>query len=155
NPRYQGEDQLRLLPTKADRESFHACVVATAVAGGGDNIGEAYRFFRQKLESDDLDGRADVKRLETLISDRLTLVAVTAERADNVYRIFESLNNTGARLRQADLVRNLLFMHLPMRGQSVYDTVWLPMQRRLTPDQLEDLLYLYLVLQGQERIRRD
>ena len=57
---------------------------------------------------------------------------ITAERSDNVYRIFESLNNTGLQLSQADLLRNYLFMRLPSRGEDVYRDVWLPMQNRLS-----------------------
>ncbi len=72
----------------------------------------------------------------------LTLVSVTTAQDDNVYRIFESLNNTGLKLTQGDLLRNYLFMRLPTRGEVLYETVWLPLQRRLTNDQLELLFWL-------------
>lgn len=65
-------------------------------------------------------------RIEQAITSRLALVAVTAERGDNVHRIFESLNNTGLKLSQADLLRNYLFMRLPTRGEHVYESYWLP-----------------------------
>lgn len=60
----------------------------------------------------------------------MSIVEITAERGDNVYRIFESLNNTGLKLSQADLLRNYVFMRLPNRGDDVYRDVWLPMQRQ-------------------------
>ena len=53
----------------------------------------------------------------------LAIVAVTAQQGDNAYRIFESLNNTGLKLTQADLLRNYLFMRLPNRGEAVYQSL--------------------------------
>jgi alkylated DNA nucleotide flippase Atl1 len=152
----QGDAYLRLMPTKADRQSFFACIKSASDAGGPDNIGAAYRFFRQRLAAaDDPDDSFDVDLIERVISDRLALVEITADHADNVHRIFESLNNTGLNLSEADLVRNLVFMLLPTQADVIYETLWLPMQARLTPDQLEELLYIYLVLTGRERVRRD
>jgi len=152
----QGEDQLRLRPTKADLTSYLACIAATPEAGGGDAIGNAYRFFRQKLAgANDPEDSFDPSLIERVISDYLALVEITADRGDNVHRIFESLNNTGMRLTQADLVRNLIFMMLPGRGELVYETIWLPMQERLTAAQLEDLFYLFLLVSGRDRTRRD
>jgi len=152
----QGDDYLRLKPTKADLPSYLACIKSTPDAGGSDEIGSAYRFFRQKLASaQDPEDPFDIALIERAISDNLSLVEITADHDDNVHRIFESLNNTGLKLSQADLVRNLIFMLLPTQGDVVYETIWLPMQQRLTPDQLEDLLYLYLIIGGQERTRRD
>ena len=78
----------------------------------------------------------------------LSVIEITAERGDNVYRIFESLNNTGLQLSQADLLRNYLFMRLPDRGEDVYRDVWLPMQNRLSGRDLELLVWLDLVIRG-------
>ncbi len=62
---------------------------------------------------------------------------ITAEHGDNVYRIFESPNNTGVKLSQTDLLRNYVFMLLPTIGDRVYTRIWLPMQRELGADNLE------------------
>jgi len=75
----------------------------------------------------------------------LAIVAVTAGIGDNVYRIFESLNNTGLKLTQADLLRNYLFMRLGEHSETVYQSLWLPMQETLSPEQLETLFWLDLV----------
>jgi alkylated DNA nucleotide flippase Atl1 len=156
NKRKTGNDHLRLLPTQADRPQFAAHVrgpLTDRAAGGG--IAAAYTFFRKKLvELDDPAAPQDVFRIEQAITSRLTLVAVTAERGDNVHRIFESLNNTGLKLSQADLLRNYLFMRLPTRGEHVYETYWLPLQDSLSNDELEQLMWLHLVLDGDDRVRR-
>ncbi|GAA4702116.1 GmrSD restriction endonuclease domain-containing protein [Streptomyces youssoufiensis] len=156
NKRKNGTAYFRLLPTQADRPQFAAHIrgpLDNQVSGG--NVGRAYDFFRRKLlEAEDPAAPRDVFRIEQAITYRLTLVAVTAERGDNVHRIFESLNNTGLKLSQADLLRNYLFMRMPTRGEHVYETYWLPLQNSLSNDELEQLMWLHLVLGGDDRVRR-
>jgi len=117
-------------------------------------MAEAYQFFRTVLTSvDDPDDDQDIARIEQTIRAGLSIVEITAERSDNVYRIFESLNNTGLQLSQADLLRNYVFMRLPNRGEDVYRNVWLPMQNRLGAD-LELLVWLDLVIRGYDRVKQ-
>jgi uncharacterized protein with ParB-like and HNH nuclease domain/alkylated DNA nucleotide flippase Atl1 len=151
-----GDEQFRLFPTQADRTAFISCLRRAPDAGSGDGIGAAFRFFRRALvEADDPADPHDIARIEAVVRDRLAIVEITAAADDNVYRIFESLNNTGLRLSQADLIRNYLFMRLPTRDEEVYTTLWLPMQNALPANQLELLMYLDLVLRGEERARRE
>ena len=69
----------------------------------------------------------DLVRVERAICELLSIVEITADSEDNVYRIFESLNNTGLSLSQADLLRNYVFMLLPTNGEQVYRKTWLLM----------------------------
>ena len=150
----QGDDHLRLLPTQADRDAYRAVVLSTPGTIVVGAVGEAYQFFRTVLTSvDDPDDDQDIARIEQTIRAGLSIVEITAERSDNVYRIFESLNNTGLQLSQADLLRNYLFMRLPSRGEDVYRDVWLPMQNRLGAD-LELLVWLDLVIRGNDRVKQ-
>ena len=103
---------------------------------------------------DDPDDDQDIARIEQTVRAGLSIVEITAERSDNVYRIFESLNNTGLQLSQADLLRNYLFMRLPKRGERVYQDMWLPMQNQLGAD-LELLVWLDLVVRGNHRIKQN
>ncbi|TDC55880.1 DUF262 domain-containing protein [Actinomadura sp. KC345] len=151
----EGLDHFRLLPTQADRESFTACMESGVTAGGSDGIGAAYRFFKQALIDSDPEGdMAALKRLETVIRGRLSVVEITAEHGDNVYRIFESLNNTGVKLSQTDLLRNYVFMLLPTIGERVYTKIWLPMQEELGAGNLELLAWLDLVIRGDYRAKQ-
>ncbi len=45
-------------------------------------------------------------------------------------------------------------MKLPTRGEHVYETYWLPLQDSLSNDELEQLMWLQLVLDGDDRVRR-
>jgi alkylated DNA nucleotide flippase Atl1 len=144
----------KLQPTQSDRASYQACLENTPHAGGGDAIGAAYRFFRARLvTADDADDAHDIERIEEAVISGLSLVSVTAQAGDNVHRIFESLNNTGLRLTQGDLLRNYLFMRLPTRGDTVYESLWLPLQKSLTSEELETLFWLDLV-RGDPRVKQ-
>jgi hypothetical protein len=86
----KGDERLRLLPTQADRDAFRACVLQLPGADVGDGVGAAYRFFRASLVAfDDPEDPHDVARVEDVIRQRLRIVEITAERGDNVHRIFE------------------------------------------------------------------
>jgi alkylated DNA nucleotide flippase Atl1 len=123
---------------------------------GEDRIGAAYRFFLRKLqEVDDPDDEHDIRRVEQTITTRLALVAISAHADDNVHRIFESLNYKGQPLTQADLLRNYLFMRLPHRGDEVYTHQWLPLQKLLNDAELEELVWLDLVLRGDDRATQE
>jgi alkylated DNA nucleotide flippase Atl1 len=146
--------RLKLLPTQADRAAYVACLDSTPQAGGSDPIGEAYRFFTAQLvAADDPEDPTDIERIEEAIISGLALVSVTTQRGDNAHRIFESLNNTGLELTQADLLRNYLFMRLPTRGETVYTSLWLPLQRSLPGKNLELLFWLDLV-QADPRVKQ-
>jgi alkylated DNA nucleotide flippase Atl1 len=155
NEFHEGADHYRLLPTQADRDAYTACVQSRADAGGGDNIGAAYRFFRGALAQGHESGDAQwTATVETTLKDLLSIVEITAEPGDNVYRIFESINNTGVGLSQSDLLRNYVFMLLPKRGERIYQELWLPMQQSLGPKNLELLVWLDLVVRGHYKTKQ-
>jgi alkylated DNA nucleotide flippase Atl1 len=150
-----GLSRFRLLPTQTDREEFFACVERHDPAARSGGIGVAYSSFRSRLTRRGPDNEPlDLSRIETVISQRLQFVAITADVNDNVHRIFESLNDRGVRLTQADLLRNYIFMLLPTRAEQVYQSVWLPMQKLLTTGQLETLVFVDLIVRGQSSVKR-
>lgn len=139
------EFRLKLVPTQADRDDYLAVIDRLPEAGRTGPVGDAYRFFRQKLiTADDPEDPHDIDRIEATAMQGISLVVVTTEHGDNVHRIFESLNNTGLRLSQADLLRNYLFMRLPNRAEEVYKHHWKPLQDALTTDELEVLFWFDL-----------
>ncbi len=150
-----GSERYKLLPTQADRDDYVAVLDGQADAGKGESVGAAYRWFRSAIAAAGRDDEPlDLEMLERTVTSGLSLVVITAHADDNVHRIFESLNNTGVRLTQGDLLRNYFFMRLPVRGAAIYTSVWLPMQELLAPEELELLLWLDLVLRGDQRAKR-
>ncbi|WP_326631473.1 DUF262 domain-containing protein [Streptomyces sp. NBC_01761] len=149
-------DHYRLLPTQADRQEFTACIASAPQAGGGGNIGGAYRFFLGALAEgqEAAASKGWLEAVENVLKGLLSIVEITAEPGDNVYRIFESINNTGVGLSQSDLLRNYVFMLLPQRGERVYRELWLPMQQSLGPKNLELLVWLDLVVRGHNKTKQ-
>ncbi|MGW4892004.1 GmrSD restriction endonuclease domain-containing protein [Kitasatospora sp. NPDC004240] len=155
NEFHEGPDHYRLLPTQADRDAYTACVGSSPKAGGADNIGVAYRFFLGTLtEGAEEQGAEWAVAVETVLKDLLSIVEITAQGGDNVFRIFESINNTGVGLSQSDLLRNYVFSLLPKRGERVYRELWLPMQQELGPKNLELLVWLDLVVRGHGKAKQ-
>jgi alkylated DNA nucleotide flippase Atl1 len=151
---YDKDKPTKVLPTQADRAAYLAVMRSAPDAGGSGKVGEAYNHFRSKIAaSDDADDAHNLEQIENAIVSGLALVVVTAEPRDNAHRIFESLNNTGLQLTQSDLLKNYLFMRLGDHGDVVYDSVWLPLEEKLSPDNLELLFWLDLV-QSDERVKQ-
>ncbi|MEU4791449.1 DUF262 domain-containing protein [Micromonospora tulbaghiae] len=150
NPFEDGPRRWKLVPTQADRGAYVACVESTPLPKDAVPVTVAYDYFAKQLADlpntdGEAEGRLDVEHIESAVITGLALVSVTAQARDNVYRIFESLNNTGLLLTQGDLLRNYLFMRLPTRGETVYQGLWLPLQKSLTAANLELLFWLDLV----------
>ena len=152
----RGDERLKLLPTQADRDAFRAIIDHAVVDDLHSGVIDAYRFFRARLvEVDDPDDSHDIDRIASAVLEGLVFVAITAGHDDNVYRIFESLTNTGMKLTQGDLLRNYIFMRLGHRGEEVYTSIWLPMQNTLSSSDLEALFWMDLTWSNPEAKQGD
>ncbi|MET0604625.1 MAG: DUF262 domain-containing protein, partial [Baekduia sp.] len=130
----------RLVPGEEDAPAYWAVLTDPASTSGHTAIGNAYRFFRRRIEAMRGTERLQVERLATTIGDRLSLVFVTVSEGERPHKIFESINATGVGLSQSDLLRNYLFMALGERSNSVYDQSWRPLEVDLGNDGIEGLV---------------
>ncbi len=127
------DDSYKLLPTQDDRDVYKNIIQskkAKDIKKEG-QIYEAYKFFDAKFEKPDPDEELelDYVKFKTILLENLLLVNITTDANDNPYLIFESLNNKGEDLTQADLVRNYIFMKLPLAERDeIYNHQWLPLQ---------------------------
>lgn len=127
------DDIYKVLPTQNDREVYKSIIQskkAKDIRKEG-QIYEAYKFFEGKFKKPDIDEDIflDYTKFKTILLERLILVNITSDNNDNPYLIFESLNNKGEELTQADLVRNYIFMKLPPEERDeVYSNKWLPLE---------------------------
>ena len=72
-------------------------------------------------------------------------MSVVADQSDNVHRIFESLNNRGQPLTQADLIRNYVFMRLSSSAEDFHEYTWKPLEEKFSAEELTQLFWLDLV----------
>lgn len=150
-----GLDYFKLLPTQDDREGFIALVRSEQIRTEWP-MHAAYRFFAQKIENGDTDGNPiDALRLLDTTERKFMVVNINLTDTEDPYLIFESLNAKGSPLTQADLVRNYFLMRISITAQdSVYQQLWLPMERRLG-DNLTEFIRHYLMRTGDEVLKDD
>jgi len=145
----QGEAHYRLQPTEEDRSAFIAHVDRLPDNDAPDLISKAYRFYSQRLTEPRPDGKAiNIADFERVITERMAIVEIATQHGDNAHRIFQSLNGTGVKLNQADLLRNYLFMLLPSRAELVYEQVWRPMEALVGVENLAGLARVDLQRRG-------
>jgi hypothetical protein len=120
--RKQGSDRYKVLPRLGDRE------VLTAMIEGHDmstfansRVFEGWKYFHRHVQHlSRKDTQAQLNKLLDVIATRLNLVAVLID-GENPYEIFESLNSTGLPLKESDLIRNFVFMAIPLAKQSEFN----------------------------------
>jgi uncharacterized protein with ParB-like and HNH nuclease domain len=139
NRHYKAPDDLKLVPTQADRAAYNAVIYQKDLAPHEESrLVQAYRYFRKKLDSNDFEDQP-ITASQTLqaIQQSLQVVMINLGEADDPYLIFESLNHKGKPLNQADLVRNYVlmrFQHSTSAGgeqEVAYEDHWRPMEARL------------------------
>jgi hypothetical protein len=141
--------RLKLLPTQFDQNAFSRIVHGHELEMGHE-ASKAYQFFLKRLalmqqgEDENVEGVTCVDVVRAVL-DGLECVTVVADDSDNVHRIFESLNNRGQPLTQADLIRNYVFMRLSSRAEDFHEYTWKPLEERFSADELTQLFWLDLV----------
>ena len=126
NDEEDGELRYKQLLTKRDKDTLiHLLENRDLIpANPSPLLINNYRFFEANLKE------ADLKTLYAGI-EKLMIVDIALDRTeDNPQLIFESLNSTGLRLSQADLIRNYVLMGLEPDFQNrLYEEYWFPMEQ--------------------------
>jgi hypothetical protein len=124
-------ERYKVIPRQRDRSSF-LNLVDRKPAGERTRVVEAYEFFKRSVSSGAAaEGR--LRQLFTAVSERLMLVVITLDPHENPFAIFKSLNSTGLKLAEADLIRNHVFMHIPLMEQDQFEDIhWRPLEDTLS-----------------------
>jgi uncharacterized protein with ParB-like and HNH nuclease domain len=155
NRHYKNPDDLKLVPTQADRAAYNALIHQKDLTNHEESrVIQAYRFFLKKLDGTDDENIpiSPVKTLQT-IQQTLQVVMINLSESDDPYLIFESLNHKGKPLNQADLVRNYVLMrfaHSTAVGgeqEVIYTDLWQPMETNLG-DSMTDFLRHFSMRNG-------
>jgi uncharacterized protein with ParB-like and HNH nuclease domain/predicted transport protein len=121
-----GERFHKLLLSQGDKETLKAIVQQVdSPPQPSERVAANFELFRMKLGAPGLDLSAVCRGLA-----KLTVVDIRLDRThDNPQLIFESMNSTGRRLSQADLIRNYVLMGLkPSVQEAMYAKYWRPME---------------------------
>ena len=115
-----GLDRYKVITRVGDREVLERIVEGKPSIGpGGTRLVGGVKFFTDKIRVLLANDPADLERLKIAVTSRLSLVTITLE-GENPYEIFESLNATGLPLEESDLIRNYLFMQVPLAEQESF-----------------------------------
>ncbi len=126
-----GEQHYKLLLTQSDKSALiHVVTDQPFNESDSQRVRENYDYFLRQMRT--------VTNLQATFNglQRLIVVEISLEREkDNPQLIFESLNSTGLKLTQADLIRNYILMgQTPERQTSLYNQHWYPMEQRFGSD---------------------
>ena len=122
----EGDRYFKLVLSQTDRDSLMAIVRGSGLPkNGSERIARNHRLFQDKLNDPATDLGAVCRGLAKLV-----VVDIRLDRSqDNPQLIFESMNSTGRKLSQADLIRNYVLMGLEPRLQDrLYTQYWRPME---------------------------
>lgn len=127
NSEETGELHYKLLLTRGDKETLIRIVEDKDLSDKpAIRLEENYKFFEEQLRKSSTDLEQVYEGLQKLI-----IVDISLDRDhDNPQLIFESLNATGLKLSQADLIRNYILMGLePIEQQMLYEDYWYRMEQ--------------------------
>jgi hypothetical protein len=152
----KGLDHFKVLPRLRDRQTLFDIANRNTTSPVTDGIGHAYTFFgtqiakhlpKATISSDKL------KHLYNTTIPKLSVVIITLE-GENAFQIFETLNSTGQPLDEADLIRNHVFMRVPLTEQDQFDDkYWRPLEEQISstarpPIRLRDFYRDFLMQRG-------
>lgn len=125
NPLLSGEKRYKLILTQTDNETLRAIIDEKSQPENYSlRVTENFEYFKDKLKNE--------KILETVCKglSKLIVVDISLQRDhDNPQLIFESMNSTGKKLSQADLIRNYILMELESERQTaLYNDHWRKME---------------------------
>jgi uncharacterized protein with ParB-like and HNH nuclease domain/predicted transport protein len=121
-----GDRHHKLILSQTDKDTLIALVTGgNQPKLGSIRIKENYSLFESWIEECHHDLAAVCKGLAKLV---VVDVALSRDQ-DNPQLIFESMNSTGRKLSQADLIRNFVLMRLePIEQTHLYKEYWRPME---------------------------
>ncbi len=126
NPFETGERHYKLILSQTDKATLNSIVdKADEPKDASLRILQNYGYFKERIAACQSDFTALCRGLAKLV-----VVDIALNRdLDNPQLIFESMNSTGRKLSQADLIRNFILMGLePTTQTKLYEKYWRPME---------------------------
>ena len=131
-------EHYKVYPRMRDRESYLNLVdksenEVNLSQSSESLVDKAYRYFTKEIKDLSSDEETLRKLFET-ITTQLDFVLINLGN-ENPYKIFKSLNSTGAELDQSDLIRNHVFMSILVTEQDNFDdTQWSSLEKHFVKD---------------------
>lgn len=144
------EEKLKLRPTENNDKALKFLLRSDATEEFNDfsKLIANFDYFKERINE-------DIYRTVLKGLSKLMFVEVSLERGkDDPQRIFESLNSTGLKLEQGDLIRNYILMGLNPKDQNkIYQSYWEIIEKLAKDDisnesKVSDFIRDYLTLEN-------
>ena len=144
------DEKLKLRPTENNDKALKFLLRSDATEQFNDfsKLISNFDYFKERINADSY--KVVLKGLS-----KLMFVEVSLERGkDDPQRIFESLNSTGLKLEQGDLIRNYILMGLTPKDQNkIYQSYWEIIEKLAKDDisnesKVSDFIRDYLTLEN-------
>lgn len=111
------EKEIKFKHSYYDREAFETVFLLNELEDlkGGNNIIEAYRYFKSNISSYHLDYNT--------IVENIRLVDIEIDEDEDEQQIFETINSVGRKLTTGELLKNYIFMDSAIEK---YNEIWVP-----------------------------
>lgn len=151
-------ERVKLKQIEGDRDSYEAIIAGREPENKECNAWRNYLYFKKAVE---LCGKSPAELLEAL--NRLIIVAIdlklkeAGSLSEKPQIIFESINATGRKLSDADLLRNFLLLDISDEEQEYYyKEYWLPIERNIpTSDDMTNYINRYLIMRLKDDVQRN
>lgn len=125
----EGWNKYKILPNTDDRETFRLIMDNSSEPLEKNLLTDAFDFLNKKV------AKVPIKldHIYKVVAKCFTIAEITLQHSENPYAVFESLNNKGLSLTQADLIKNYYFMNISQKDQDFhYKFYWEKIERRIT-----------------------
>ena len=151
-----GDDHFKLTLTQKDKEALYAVVLKSPLPDEESKVIDNFQLISEELKKTDHDGLVAICRGLA----KLVVVDVKLSRGvDDPQLVFESMNATGKRLSQADLIRNFVLMDIsPHDQEMLYNQYWHPMEKLFQSgprDRFDEFVRHYLTVKTGTIPRQD
>lgn len=163
-----GKRHYRMRHSRIDAPNFSKVMEApeTIVKEDSSSILQAYSYFLEKL-TDVNDQKREM--LKQVLLHKIPVISMLLDKEDDEQEIFDTINSLGVRLTIGELLKNYMFKEPSL--VELYDSKWLAVfendeeqvdywstersSGRVKRDNMELLLYCFLIIETKKEIRLD
>ncbi len=155
NPQSNEPNRVKLKQIESDQPIYESIINGSFNDENGSNAGRNYLFFKQKIKES---GKSPNEILSAINNLQVVALDLKLKEQGNLSEspqiIFESINATGKKLSDADLIRNWLLIGIPEEKQDYfYKAYWTKIESNTeTADGVIDFINRYLVLMLSDKI---
>ena len=149
NPHSVEQNRVKLKQIESDRDTYEAIIAGKYDGNSNSNAGANYKLFKRLIENSEKTVSEILAAINNLQVVALDLrLKEQGNLSESPQVIFESINATGKKLSDADLIRNWLLTDIPEdKQEDFYKSYWLKIEENAgSADGVVDFINRYLTM---------